>query len=100
MLNLAKLEFISLDITRKNYISWVIDIKMYLESMRLTRTIKERNSISPQDKIKAIIFIRRYLNEGLKCEYLVVKNPSVLLKSLKEEFDHQKNVVFSVIRDE
>jgi len=66
MSNLAKLEFIPLDITRKNYMSLVIDIKMQLKSMGLTETIKERNSTSSQDKVKATIFIRRHLDGCLK----------------------------------
>ena len=33
MSNFAKFEFIPLDITRRNYMPWVIDIKMHLESM-------------------------------------------------------------------
>ena len=57
MSNLAKLEFISLVITGRNYMFWVINIKMYLESMGLTETIKEMNSTSSQDKTKAMIFI-------------------------------------------
>ena len=66
MLNLAKLEFIPLDITGRNYMSWIIDMEKHLESMGLTETIKEINSLSSQDKIKAMIFIHRHLDECLK----------------------------------
>ena len=78
MSKFVKLEFIPLDITERNYMSWVIDIEMHLKSMGLTETIKEINSTSSQDKAKATIFIRRHLNECLKCEYLTVRDPSVL----------------------
>ena len=78
MSNFAKLEFIPLDITGRNYMSWVIDIEMHLESMGLTETIKEINSMSSQDKAKTTIFICRHVDECLKCEYLTVRDPSVL----------------------
>ena len=58
--------------------SWVINIEMHLESMGLTETIKEINFMSLQDKSKATIFINRHLDECLKCEYLTVRDPSVL----------------------
>ena len=48
----TKFEFISYDITGRNYMAWVIDIEMHLESMGLTETIKEMNSMSSQDKSK------------------------------------------------
>ena len=43
MSNFEKLEFISLDITERNYMPWVIDIEMHLKSMSLTEIIKEMN---------------------------------------------------------
>ena len=46
MTNLAKLEFVALDITGKNYMSWILDVEMYLQSMGLIDTIKENNNIS------------------------------------------------------
>ena len=61
---------------------------MHLESMGLTETIKEMNSTSSQDKTKMTIFIHRHLDECLKCEYLTVRDPSVLWKNPKERFDH------------
>ena len=64
ILNLAKFEFITLNITGKNYISWVIDIEMHLESIGLTEIIKERNSTSSQDNVKATIFIRDILTSA------------------------------------
>ena len=75
MKNLAKLEFVALDITGK---TWILDVEMHLQSMGLIDTIKENNNTSLQDKAKSIIFLRRHLDEGLKCEYLTVKDPSVL----------------------
>ena len=78
MSNFVKFEFIPPDITGMNYMSWVINIEMHLESMGLTETIKEMNSMSPKDKAKVTIFICRHLDECLKCEYLTERDPSVL----------------------
>ena len=41
MSNLTKLEFIALDISGKNYLSWILDAEIHLEVMNLGDTIKE-----------------------------------------------------------
>ena len=43
MLNLTKLEFVALDISGKNYPSWILDAELHLDAMNLGATIKERN---------------------------------------------------------
>ena len=78
MTNLSKLEFVAFDITGKNDMSWILHVKLHLQSMWLIDTIKEINNTPLQDKAKCIIFLRRHLYDGLKCEYLTVKDPSVL----------------------
>ncbi|KAK6802958.1 hypothetical protein RDI58_000742 [Solanum bulbocastanum] len=40
-----------------------------------------------------MIFIRHHLDEGLKMEYLTVKDPLVLWNNLKDRYDHLKFVV-------
>ncbi|XP_068321810.1 uncharacterized protein [Pyrus communis] len=79
MANLAKLEFAALDITEKNYLTWVLDTKIHLEAGNLGDTIREKSSSSSQDRVKAMIFIRRHLNEALKSEYLT--NNELLMKN-------------------
>ena len=49
MSNLTKLEFVTLDILGKNYISWILDVKIHLEAMTLAETIKDDNEESPQN---------------------------------------------------
>ncbi|CAM8885676.1 unnamed protein product [Rhodiola kirilowii] len=93
MSNLSKLEFNALDITGNNYLAWILDAEIHLESMDLGDAIKEGNDASDQNKAKAMIFIRRHLHEGLKSEYLTIKDPSILWKELKERYDHQKTVI-------
>ena len=78
MSNLTKLEFVALDISGNNYLSWILGAKIHLDSSNLGETIKETNSASLQDRAKALIFLRHHLVESLKNEYLTVKDPSVL----------------------
>ena len=40
-----------------------------------------------------MIFLRHHLHEGLKAEYLMVKDFLVFWNSLKERYDHQKMVI-------
>ena len=61
--------------------------------MNLGNTIKEGNDASLQDRARALIFLRHHINEGLKREYLMVKDPFILWNNLKERYDHQKTVI-------
>ena len=69
MSNIAKLEFAALDISGKNYLSWILDAEIHLDAMNLGNTIKEGNVASQQDRAKALIFIHHHIDEGLKSEY-------------------------------
>ncbi|XP_022008034.1 uncharacterized protein LOC110907350 [Helianthus annuus] len=100
MTNLAKLEFMALDITGKNYLSWVLDAEIHLNANNLGETIKEGNKASTQDKAKAMIFLRHHIHEALKSEYLTIKDPLVLWTNLKERYDHQKTVILPRARYE
>ena len=91
MANLAKLDFVALNITGKNYLTWVVDTKIHLEAINLRETIREENSTSSQDRAKVMIFIRRHLDEGLKSEYLTVEDPLALWKALSNRYNHQKS---------
>ena len=63
MSNLAKLEFVVLDISANNYLSWVLDAEIHLDAMNLENTIKEGNDASLQDRIRALIFLRHHNDE-------------------------------------
>ena len=63
MLNLTKLEFVALDISGKNYLSWILDTKLHLDVMDLGATIKQGNQASLQDHAKASIFLLHHLHE-------------------------------------
>jgi hypothetical protein len=93
MANLTKLEFAALEISGKNYLPWTLDAEIHLTAKDLEKTITEANIASPQERAKAMIFLRHHLHEDLKTEYLTVKDPLELWKSLKERYDHQKLVL-------
>ncbi|XP_073275474.1 uncharacterized protein [Primulina huaijiensis] len=52
MANITKLEFEALDLTGKNYLSWILDAEVHLVYMNLGYTIKEGNEMSQQDRAK------------------------------------------------
>ena len=66
MSNITKLEFVTLDISGKNYLSWILDAEIHLDAMDLGAMIKQGNQASLQDRAKALIFLRHHLHEGLK----------------------------------
>uniref|UniRef100_A0A1S3XPS1 Uncharacterized protein n=1 Tax=Nicotiana tabacum TaxID=4097 RepID=A0A1S3XPS1_TOBAC len=94
MSNLSKFEFVALDISGSNYLPWVLDAK------GLGDTIKEGNEASSQDKAKFMIFLHHHLDEGLKSEYLTLKDPFQLWTGLKEGYDYLKATVLPRARRE
>ena len=84
MSKLSHLEFNVLDIFGNNYLSWILDAKIHLDSMDLGDTIKAENNASQKDKVKVMIFLSCHLDEGLKNEYLTLKDPADLWKHYKK----------------
>ncbi|XP_022861047.1 uncharacterized protein LOC111381493 [Olea europaea var. sylvestris] len=72
MANIIKLEFAAIDISGRNYLSWVLDTDIHLVSKGLGN--KRRNKESLQDRAKELIFLRHHLHNGLKIEYLIEKD--------------------------
>ena len=66
--------------------------------MNLGNTIIRGNTASLQNRAKALIFLRHYIDEGLKSEYLTVKDLLIIWTSLKERYDHQKIVILPKAR--
>ncbi|CAM8974441.1 unnamed protein product [Rhodiola kirilowii] len=100
MSNLARLEFTALDVSGRNYLTWVVDAELHLASNNLGETIVETSNASQQDRAKAMILLRHHLHESLKAQYLTVKEPYELWKSLKDRFDHQRTVTLPRARYE
>lgn len=55
MSNLTKFEFNTLNITDNNYLTWILDVEIYLNIMGLGDIIKDRNVKNGQEKVKAIL---------------------------------------------
>ena len=100
MSNLTRLEFAALDVSGRNYLTWVLDVELHLASSNLGETIKEKSNASPQDRAKAMILLRHHLHDSLKTQYLTIKTPCELWKSLKDRFEHQKTVILPRARFE
>ncbi|XP_019230746.1 PREDICTED: uncharacterized protein LOC109211653 [Nicotiana attenuata] len=100
MSNLSKLEVVALDISGKNDLSWVLDAEIHLVAKGLGNAITQGNEASSQDKAKSMIFLCHHLDEGLKVEYLTVKDPPELWTGLKERYDHLKATVLPRARYE
>jgi hypothetical protein len=98
--NLTKLEFVALDISGKNYLSWILNAEIHLEAMNLEETIRDDNDEYQQDRVKAMIFIRHHLHEELKTEYLTIKDPLLLWNNLRERYRHQKSIILLKTRYE
>lgn len=46
MSNLTKLEVVALDISGKNYLSWILDVEIHLDAMKFENIIKRGNQAS------------------------------------------------------
>ncbi|KAI5343878.1 hypothetical protein L3X38_011754 [Prunus dulcis] len=90
MANLAKLEFAALDLSKDNYLSWVLDAKIHLRANGLGQTIVDEND--------AMIFLRRHIHEALKSKYMVVDEPLVLWKVLVSEYNSAMHRITSLMR--
>ncbi|GAV79939.1 hypothetical protein CFOL_v3_23401, partial [Cephalotus follicularis] len=93
MANIKNRKFISLDISRKNYLSWILDVKLHLSGKKLRHTIEAENTVSNEERATALIFLRRHIDDGLKYKYLTVENPLELWQNLNDMFEHLKAVV-------
>ena len=65
----------ALDIYGKNYLSWILDAEIHLDTMNLGNIIKEGNQAFLKDRAESLIFLRHHLHEDLKIEYFTVKDP-------------------------
>ena len=46
MTNITKFEFVVLNVSGKNYLSWILDAGIHMDAMNFGNTIKEGNSTS------------------------------------------------------
>ncbi|CCF86071.1 conserved hypothetical protein [Nitrolancea hollandica Lb] len=75
MASIEKLMFPALDITLANYIFWIANVELHLQSLGLINTVKENNTSTDQEREKSVIFILRHLDESIICDYAHIKDP-------------------------
>ncbi|XP_070660631.1 uncharacterized protein [Malus domestica] len=94
MSNLNKLDFTALEVSRKNYLKWVQDVKLHLTAKNLRSAIEEEtdNPVSKAEKATDMIFIRRHIHNALQTEYLAEEDPRALWVALNDHFDHQNDI--------
>ena len=92
MSKLASLKFAALEVSGKNYMSWVIVARLLLKSEGLYYAIENVAEAYEQDKSTAMVIIRHHLHKDLKAQYLTVTEPDVLWQELKDRFDNQPDV--------
>ncbi|XP_020263837.1 uncharacterized protein LOC109839738 [Asparagus officinalis] len=93
MSDIIKREFAELAVDGSNYLTWALDVEIYLNSFDLSNTIAPASQSTSAQKAKALIFLRHHLNKDLKNEYLTEKDPAVLWQSLKDRFDQQTAIM-------
>ncbi|XP_068340264.1 uncharacterized protein [Pyrus communis] len=93
MSNLNKLNFAALEVSRRNYLKWVQDVKLHLIAKNLHPAIEDEmdNPVGKVEKATAIIFIRRHIQDALQTEYLSEEDPQALWVALVNRFDHQND---------
>ncbi|KAM1237237.1 hypothetical protein ACFX13_038971 [Malus domestica] len=94
MSNLSKLDFIALEVSGRNYLKWVPDVKLYLTTKNLYPAIEEetKNPGGEAKKATAMIFIRRHIHDTLQTEYLTEEDLRALWVTLVDHFDRQNDI--------
>ena len=88
MTNLVKLEFTTIHINGNNDLHEFFYAEMYLDTLNLEDTIKERNATTNQEKAKAMILLHYHIHEDLKLKYLTIKHPHMSWSKFKERCGH------------
>ena len=90
-----KLDFTALEVSGRNYLKWVQDMKLHLTVKGIRAIIEEPMDAKPVDeaqKATAMIFIRSHIHDALQIEYLAKEDPRTIWLTLADHFDHQKDI--------
>ncbi|KAM2194238.1 hypothetical protein ACFX1R_028403 [Malus domestica] len=87
MSNLNKLDFTALEVSGRNYLKWVQDVKLHLTAKNLRPAIEEATDkpVGEAEKATAMIFIRRHIHDALQTEYLAEEDPRALWVALADQ---------------
>ncbi|XP_070676838.1 uncharacterized protein [Malus domestica] len=94
MSNLNKLDFTTLEVSRRNYLNWVQDMKVHLTAKNLCLAIEDEtdNPNGEARKATTMIVIRRHIHDALQTKYLAEEDPRALWVTLANRFNHQKDI--------
>ncbi|CAN6707301.1 unnamed protein product [Malus baccata var. baccata] len=86
MSNLNKLDFIALEVSGRNYLKWVQDVKLHFTAKNLHPAIEEATDepVGEAGKAIAMIFIQRHIHDALQIEYLAEEDPRALWVALAD----------------
>ncbi|XP_015696283.1 uncharacterized protein LOC102720907 [Oryza brachyantha] len=97
MAHIANKDFNELERDGSNYLTWAMDVKIYLSSKGLIGAIQETDlngqEIPEANKYVSLHFISHHLHPDLKNEYMMEENPMALWVALKERYEQQKAVI-------
>ncbi|KAM1261891.1 hypothetical protein ACFX15_026649 [Malus domestica] len=80
MSNLNKLNFTALEVSGRNYLKWVQDVKLHFIAKNLRPAIEDEtdNPVGEAEKATTMIFIRRHIHDLLQIEYLAQEDPRAM----------------------
>ncbi|KAB2611708.1 hypothetical protein D8674_019740 [Pyrus ussuriensis x Pyrus communis] len=80
MSNLNKLDFTNVEVSGRNYLKWVQDVKLHHTTKNLCPAIEEEtdNPVGEVEKATTMVFIRRHIHDALQIEYLAKEDPRAL----------------------
>ncbi|KAM2436754.1 hypothetical protein EV1_013882 [Malus domestica] len=94
MSNLNKLNFTTLEVSRRNYLKWIQDVKLHPTAKNFHPAIEDEtdNLVGEAEKATAMIFIRRHNHDALQTEYFADEDPRAIWVALADRFDHQNDI--------
>lgn len=86
--------FDSLGDDGRNFLAWSIDVKSYLCAEELDSTIETNTNvhIATPSTQKALLILRRHLNDSLKDKYIQITNLAKLWSQLHARFYHEQMI--------
>ena len=102
MSNLVKREFEVFTVNGSNYLSWTLDVKIFLSGKDLLKAIKPESGKEANNMEIAwdLHFLRHHLSPTLKNEYMTEKNAKVLWDSLNHRFEKIDSVLLPKVEHE
>ncbi|XP_026452915.1 uncharacterized protein LOC113353540 [Papaver somniferum] len=97
--NLVSLDFMPLEDSGENYLSWALDAELHLEANKLDHTIIGGDCTS-DERARAVAYLRRHLSPTLKHEVAHCREPQKLWSTIKGKYHHFKVVTLPKIRDQ